>query len=70
MPPVAMAGPDDASDTPEAKTISRTKNATRRVERAVMRSSLLLAIERGHHGQSAGYTENEGIIDDKQSERR
>jgi hypothetical protein len=41
MAPSAMAAPDVASDTPEARTISRTKNAARRVERVVMRSPLL-----------------------------
>jgi hypothetical protein len=38
IPLAAMAGPDDASDTPEARTIGRIINATRRVERMVMRS--------------------------------
>jgi hypothetical protein len=57
-----VAGPDDASDIPEARTIGRTKNALRRVERIVMRSPLLPT----ERTWSSEYNENEGIIDDKQ----
>jgi hypothetical protein len=40
MPSATMAGPDDASDTPEPKARSGTKYATRRTQRVVMTSSL------------------------------
>jgi len=60
-----MAGPDAASDAPEPRVRSRAEHAKTRIERVAMRFSLP-TIERGHHGQSAGSTENEEINDKEQ----
>jgi hypothetical protein len=68
MPSAATADPDDAGDTPEARTMSMTENAARRVERVVMRCPFgSPVLERGNRGQSAGYAENERITDDRQA---
>ena len=66
MPPSAVAGTDDASDTSEATAISMTINAMRREERAVMKSPLLPNDRTRSSRTISGVTENEGIINGKQ----